>query len=85
MTNHRVTLIGREGCHLCDNARLVVSSVLEQLRDAPGVRTLEDLSIDDDVELRDAYWDQIPVVLIDGKIHNFWTIDPARLSDALSA
>lgn len=80
-----MTLIGREGCHLCDNARLVVSSVLEQLRDAPGVRTLEDLSIDDDVELRDAYWDQIPVVLIDGKIHNFWTIDPARLSDALSA
>lgn len=84
MTDHLVTLIGRDGCHLCDDARLVVTSVLEQLRESPGVRTLEELSIEDDVELYDSYWDQIPVVLIDGKVHNFFTVDPARLARALS-
>ncbi len=84
MTDHLVTLIGREGCHLCDDARLVVTSVLEQLRESPGVRILEELSIEDDAELHDSYWDQIPVVLIDGKVHNFFTVDPARLAHALS-
>jgi hypothetical protein len=48
------------------------------------VRTLEELSIEDDVELYDSYWDQIPVVLIDGKVHNFFTVDPVRLARALS-
>ena len=84
MTSHEVTLIGRPSCHLCDDARSVITSVLEELRNEPGERNLVELSIDDDLALRTEYWEQIPVVLIDGNQHNFWHIDPVRLKLALS-
>ena len=70
-----LTLIGRDGCHLCDDARLVVNGVLA---DFPSV-TMTEVSIDDDEALRAEYWEQIPVVMLDGKVHNFWRIDPERL------
>jgi len=74
-----VTLIGREGCHLCDDARVVVTDVLTEF---PHVQLVE-RSIDDDQELHAEYWEHIPVVLIDGKVHNFWRIDPDRLRTKL--
>ena len=74
-----VTLIGRDGCHLCEDARVVVTDVLTEF---PQVQLVE-RSIDDDKELHAEYWEQIPVVLIDGKVHNFWRIDPDRLRKKL--
>lgn len=78
--NH-VTLIGREGCHLCDDAREVVTSVLAEYPDV----TFSEVSIDEDEALRAEYWEHIPVVLIDDKVHNFWRIDPDRLRAKLSS
>lgn len=75
-----LTLIGRDGCHLCDDARVVVTEVLSEF---PQV-TLTEVSIDDDEALRAEYWEQIPVVLINDKVHNFWRIDPDRLRKKLS-
>ncbi len=74
-----LTLIGRDGCHLCDDAREVVTKVLV---DFPEVE-LAEVSIDDDEELRTQYWEQIPVVLINEQVHNFWRIDPIRLAKKL--
>lgn len=74
-----LTLIGRDGCHLCDDARDVVTDVLA---DFPGVQ-LTEVSIDDDEALRAEYWEQIPVLLVDGKVHNFWRIDSDRLRKKL--
>ena len=48
----RVTLIGRPGCHLCDEARAVIDRVTAEL----GV-SWEERSIDDDAELRAEYAD----------------------------
>lgn len=73
-----VTLVGRSGCHLCEDAREVVASVCGPL----GV-AWEEKSIEDDAELHRAYWEQIPVVLIDGEQHTFWRVDPDRLRRAL--
>ena len=70
-----LTLIGRDGCHLCDDARAVVTEVLA---DFPSV-TMTEVSIDDDEALRAEYWEQIPGVMLDGKVHNFWRIDTDRL------
>lgn len=80
-----LTLIGKPGCHLCDDARGVVSSVLEQLAVEPGSPDilLEERSILDDAALHELYVDDIPVVLINGKVHNYWRIDPVRLSTEL--
>jgi glutaredoxin len=74
-----LTLIGRDGCHLCDDARLVVSQVLA---DFPDV-TMTEVSIDDDATLRAEYAEQIPVVLLNDKVHNYWRIDPDRLRTKL--
>ena len=76
-----LTLIGKPGCHLCEDAEVVVNSVVASL---PELAVLvEEKSIEDDKDLFDSYWDQIPVLLINGKVHNYWRIDPERLTNAL--
>ncbi|WP_104177018.1 glutaredoxin family protein [Cryobacterium sp. Y50] len=80
-----LTLIGKPGCHLCDDARDVVGSVVAKLTDdasAPTI-TLEERSILDDADLHERYFEDIPVLLINGKMHNYWRIDPVRLRTAL--
>jgi hypothetical protein len=75
----RITLIGKPGCHLCDDARVVVERVAEDT----GVGLLE-LSILDDQSLAEQYSEQIPVVLVDGEQHDFWRVDEERLRAALA-
>ncbi|MEP6649403.1 MAG: glutaredoxin family protein [Lapillicoccus sp.] len=79
MTTTRITLIGRSGCHLCDDARAVVDEVADEL----GVGW-EERSIDDDPDLRAQWGDHIPVTLIDGRPHDFWRVSPDRLRAALT-
>lgn len=82
MTSVNLTLIGKPGCHLCDAARDVVTGVIGELEGQASV-ALEELSIFDDVELHERYVEEIPVVLINGKVHNIWRIDPVRLRTAI--
>ena len=77
--NTRVTLVGKPDCHLCHEAREQVSKVCDEL----GIGWQE-LSILGDPGLYDEYWEKIPVVLIDGRIHDYWRVDPRRLRRALS-
>lgn len=80
-----LTLIGKPDCHLCDDARAVVSSVVADLsvrKDAPAV-TVQELSIADDEALREKYWEMIPVVLLDGRQHSYWRVDAERLTNAI--
>jgi hypothetical protein len=74
----RVTLIGKPGCHLCDDARVVVADVVAELGE-----TYDELDITRDEALHARYWDQIPVVLVDGEQHTFWRVDAQRLRQAL--
>lgn len=75
-----ITLIGKPGCHLCDDAREVIARVAADL----GV-AWEERDITVDADLRERYWEQIPVTLIDGRQHDFWRVDEARLRAALTA
>jgi glutaredoxin len=75
-----VTLIGKPGCHLCDDARRIVATVCQDLN-----AEWEEKDITQDEALNEAYWEQIPVVLIDGEPHTFWRVDPDRLRRALGA
>jgi hypothetical protein len=75
-----LTLIGKPGCHLCDDARSVVDRVLAEFPDV----VLEERSILDDDELSRAYGDEIPVVMIDGRVHTIWRVDADRLRVALT-
>jgi hypothetical protein len=75
----RLILIGKPECHLCDDARGVITGVLA---DFAGVELLE-LSILDEPELHDRYWDEIPVVLVNDRVHTIWKVDADRLRTAL--
>nr|EIF91720.1 glutaredoxin 2 [Streptomyces tsukubensis NRRL18488] len=73
-----VTLIGKPGCHLCDDARAVVEKVCAEVG-----ASWEEKDITRDEALHREYWEQIPVVLVDGEQHTFWRVDEARLRGAL--
>jgi glutaredoxin len=74
-----VTLLSRPDCHLCETAREVVTGVLA---DFPGV-TLVERSILDDPALLERYVEEIPVVLINDRVHNIWRVDAERFRTAL--
>jgi glutaredoxin len=74
-----VTLIGKPGCHLCDDARGVLQAVLPEF---PGVG-LTERSILDDAALAAEYAEEIPVVMIDDRVHAIWRVDATRLRTAL--
>ncbi|HTT52148.1 MAG TPA: glutaredoxin family protein [Streptosporangiaceae bacterium] len=76
---HRVTLLSRPGCHLCDDARAVIARVASDL----GVPWEEQDITQSEAHLRD-YWDKIPVTLIDGVQHDFWHVSEDRLRSALT-
>ena len=76
----RVTLVTRPGCHLCEAAREVVARVCTDLGE-----TWEELDLDADPALAARYAEEIPVTLVDGRRHDFWRVDEARLRAALSA
>jgi glutaredoxin len=57
-----VTLYGRPGCHLCDDAR----AALERVRAARPFRLVE-VDIESDDALLARYLERIPVVLLDGE------------------
>jgi glutaredoxin len=78
MPASRITLLGRPGCHLCDDAREIIRRVADDL----GV-TWEERDITQSEEDMHAYWDQIPVTLVDGVQHDFWRVSEARLRAAL--
>jgi glutaredoxin len=75
----RITLIGRDGCHLCDDAREVVRRVA----DDTGAGWVE-VDVDDDPDLLRRYSEQVPVVLLDGAQHDYWRVDETRLRAALA-
>jgi hypothetical protein len=74
-----VTLIGKPGCHLCDQARTKIADICAELEIG-----WTELSILDDPKLADRYFELIPVILVDGNIHDQWGVDSARLKKALS-
>lgn len=76
-----VTFLTRSGCHLCDDALQIVTSVTKEF---PQV-TLEQRSVDDDPQLLAEYSDKVPVVLIDGELHAHWHVDADAFRDALRA
>jgi glutaredoxin len=79
MTQARITLLGKPDCHLCDDARVVISRVADEL----GV-SWEEVDITSDPQLQTKWWDQIPVTLVDGVQHDYWRVDETRLRAALT-
>jgi glutaredoxin len=84
--NIELTLIGKPGCHLCEDAESAVDRVVSAfLADHLTVTvSIAQQNILDDADLAARYSEEIPVLLINGKVHNYWRIDEERFAAALN-
>ena len=73
-----VTIYGRTGCHLCEDALKVLQSLKDELN-----FEIEEILIDGNQELQSLYGEQIPVTQIDGVHHDYWRVDPERFRSSL--
>jgi glutaredoxin len=76
----RVTLYGKPGCHLCEEARQVVDAVRAQ-----HPFDLEEVDITRDPALERAYRERIPVVAIDGEEALELVIERSELEERLAS
>jgi glutaredoxin len=75
----RITLYSKPGCHLCDEARVVIERVCGDLD-----TSYDEVDITTSTELLNAYGEQIPVTFVDGRQHDFWRVDETRLRQSLA-
>jgi glutaredoxin len=75
----RVTFYSKPGCHLCEDARVVVAAVCAELGES-----FEEVDITTSEELMRRFGEEIPVTFVDGAQHDFWRVDAGRLRTALT-
>jgi len=76
----KITLIGKPGCHLCDDALETMKEIVSQTHiDVEW----EVLSILEDDELKSRYSEEIPVIRINDQVHDIFRVDPERFRKAL--
>ncbi len=75
-----ITLIGKPGCHLCDDARAVIAEVTDDALDVE----FDEVSLDDNPLWSDLYGELIPVVLVNGRELAHWRVDKKELSHAVN-
>jgi hypothetical protein len=74
MSEPRLALVTRPGCHLCD----VAKEAIDRVAAATG-ETWTEVDVSGDVELEREYGDRVPVVLLDGREHGYWRVEEDRL------
>lgn len=77
--DHRLTLLSKLGCPACDEARVVLTRVAAEL----GVPLDERDATASEADYAE-YGDRLPVVLLDGREHGYWSVEEARLRKALA-
>jgi len=70
----RLQLLTRAGCHLC----VVAGETLQRIAAEAGL-VPEERDVDADPALQAEYGDRVPVVLLDGREHSYFTVDVERL------
>jgi len=76
----KVTIYSRSGCHLCEMAIDRINSTLNELDFELDIKL-----IDDDIKLQEEFGEQVPVILIDGKVHDYWRVDLERFTKAIKS
>ena len=72
-----VTLYGRPGCHLCDEARVAITEI------ADGRIELREVDIESDDRLLMTYLERIPVVEVEGRVVSELVFDRDAFTRAL--
>ncbi|MDF2065121.1 glutaredoxin family protein [Bacillus sp. Cr_A10] len=74
----KVYLYTRPGCHLCDDARLMLKLVQEDVS-----FEMSEVNIEEDDELHEKYMLMIPVVVFEDEIIQYGKVDYATILEAL--
>jgi glutaredoxin len=74
VTEPRLTLITRPGCHLCE----VAKEALDRITADTGEAWTE-VDVESAGELEAEYGDRVPVILLDGSEHGYWRVEEDRL------
>ena len=75
-----VTVYSRSGCHLCEIAIDRINSVINDYK-----FTLDVILIDNNNKLEKEFGEQVPVILINNKIHDYWRVDLDRFTKAIKS
>jgi glutaredoxin len=70
----RLQLLTRVGCHLCE----IAEETLDRIGAEAGLTPVA-VDVDADPELRAEFGDRVPVVLLDGVEHSYFSVDVPRL------
>ena len=76
----KVTVYSRSGCHLCEIAIDRIKSTMDELKFELDIKL-----IDNDTKLQEEYGEQVPVILIEGEVHDYWRVDLDRFTKAVRA
>lgn len=76
----KVTIYSRTGCHLCEIAVDKVKSVRDEFNFDLEIKFIDNLQV-----LEKEYGEQVPVILIDDKIHDYWRVDLDRFTTAIKS
>lgn len=79
-TDARVVVYTRPDCHLCEVALDIVAEVCSQTG-----ASWKQVYVSGNDALTAQFTDQVPVTYVDGQQHDFWRVDPERLTRALTA
>jgi glutaredoxin len=71
-----LVLLGRPGCHLCDDARAALQRI---------GHPFEEVDIESDDDLLRRYLERIPVVVLDGEELSVYFVDEGDLRTRLAA
>ncbi len=74
MSEPRITLYSKPGCHLCEDA----AATIGRISDDTGAGWIE-IDIFSDPDLVDEYAEMIPVILLDGRMHGYYRVEEDRL------
>lgn len=74
-----IELLTKPGCHLCEAARQTTGQVAAQF----GLSFTE-RNIQEDPDLMERYRNEIPVLLVDGEVKDFWQVNAKRLTKILA-
>lgn len=79
MSGHRVELLTRDGCAVCDRMRARLAELAGELGFDLSTTDVDAAAEAGNAALRAEFGDRLPVVLLDGREHSYWEIDEARL------
>jgi glutaredoxin len=80
-----LTLIDRQGCHLCEEANADLARIVGEMNIRfPNLEySIQTLDVDSDAALLAKYSDEVPVLLLNGKQIAFHRINADRVLNAI--